>query len=158
MLFFWRNETIWNTLISRHVYVCVFCLPQWIALLWPWISLAALPGCLAEEAWPTLAWPSFGFSCSLPAPTSAGSGPSTRLSSEFSEPATSRTFLFSVEMLWNRVIEVCFSKQSLLWCDSINVRCHLWTQWWSESFHLCNTEPLHHSTIHIFTSLWSWLM
>ena len=61
--------------------VCLFC-SQWTVLLSRWISLAALPGCLVEVAWPTLDWLSSGSSCSLPALTSVGSGPSTRPSSK----------------------------------------------------------------------------
>lgn len=36
--------------------------------------------------------------------------------------------------LWNRVVKVCLAKQCLLWCQSINLSCTLWTQWWNKSF------------------------
>lgn len=61
--------------------VCLFW-SQWTVLLSRWISSAALHGCLVEVAWPTLDWLSSGSSCSLPALTSVGSGPSTRPSSK----------------------------------------------------------------------------
>lgn len=102
--------------------VCfVFCIPQWIALLWLWISLAALPGCLAGEAWPTSEWLSSGFSCSLRAPTSAGSGPSTRLSSELNvswqhpdEPASRRNAVFcaTASLRWNKMSWARLTRES----------------------------------------------
>lgn len=98
----------------RFIYSCIFyfCIPQWIALPWLWTSSAALPGCLAEEAWPTSEWLSSGFSCSPRAPTSAGSGPSTRLSSEWNEswqhpdePASRRDAVScaAASLWWNKM-------------------------------------------------------
>lgn len=55
---------------------------QWILPLWLLIWLAVWHGCVEGAERPTLAWPSCGSSCSPPAPTCAGSGLSTRPSSE----------------------------------------------------------------------------
>ena len=55
---------------------------QWTAPHWLWIWLAVWHGCAEVVERPTSAWPSCGSSSSPPAPTCAGSGPSTRPSSE----------------------------------------------------------------------------
>lgn len=80
-----------------HPSACLWCW-QWTAPLWLLIWLVVLPGCAAVEERPTLAWPSCGSSSSLHAPTSAGSGQSTRPSSKRS---SFRPFVTSVSTTMN---------------------------------------------------------
>lgn len=161
-------------LLHLFLRVCVFCIPQWIVWLWLWIWLAALPGCLAEEAWPTLEWQSSGFWCSRRAPTSAGSGPSTRLSSELNvsrqhpdESVSRRNVVFcATAFLWrNKISSARLTRQSkaesavkqsrkCVFCKK------MWTQWWNKSLLFsaksrCTTKDA--TTTHSFMSLRSWL-
>lgn len=181
------NMKSFISLTTSCVFVCVcfvFCIPQWIALLWLWISLAALPGCLAEEAWPISEWLSSGFSCSLRAPTSAGSGPSTRLSSELNvswqhpdEPASRRNVVFcaTASSWWNKMSSARLTRESktesavkqsrkgvfgktmfaMMWIyQSVLYAVDTVVE---QELPLLSKEPLHDTT-HSFTSLWSWLM
>lgn len=105
---------------------------QWILPPWLLIWLAVWHGCVEGAERPTSAWPSCGSSCSLPAPTSAGSGLSTRPSSELL-PHWAYSVFVSAPLLGRSIPNVLRSlptgptAPSTSWLSSSSS----WHRWWS---------------------------